>query len=254
MINLLALEKYLKKVLGPDQPQKEDIMPDGLQVRGRNNVKAIGFAVSASLKLFELAEKCNIDCLIVHHGLPLPYRYIDDISYARIKYLMTTGMSLFGYHYLLDSHPVIGNNAVILKKMGLKSIRTYLPNDWGLVGQYPKRVDIDRFLGNCDKVFNSEQIRYLYGPSKIKKVLSISGGYAPSLQAMQDLIDNKIDLFIGGESREHLREYFREANIHFIGAGHYNTEVFGVRALLTKVQNNFGDKVKCIFLDLPNKI
>ncbi len=44
----------------------------------------------------------------------------------------------------------------------------------------------------------------------------------------------------------------REAGIHFIAAGHYATETFGVKALGEHIAQRFG--VRHVFLDVPNPI
>ncbi len=44
----------------------------------------------------------------------------------------------------------------------------------------------------------------------------------------------------------------REAGIHFIAAGHYATETFGVRALGDRLAERFG--VDHVFVDIPNPI
>ena len=44
----------------------------------------------------------------------------------------------------------------------------------------------------------------------------------------------------------------REAGIHFIAAGHYATETFGVRALGELLAERFG--VEHDFVDIPNPV
>ena len=44
----------------------------------------------------------------------------------------------------------------------------------------------------------------------------------------------------------------REAGIHFVAAGHYATEVFGVRALGDLLAERFG--IEHRFVDLPNPV
>ena len=44
----------------------------------------------------------------------------------------------------------------------------------------------------------------------------------------------------------------REAGVHFIAAGHYATETFGVRALGERLAREFG--VEHIFVDVPNPV
>jgi putative NIF3 family GTP cyclohydrolase 1 type 2 len=44
----------------------------------------------------------------------------------------------------------------------------------------------------------------------------------------------------------------REARIHFIAAGHYATETFGIRRLGELVAERFG--VRHVFADIPNPV
>ena len=44
----------------------------------------------------------------------------------------------------------------------------------------------------------------------------------------------------------------REAGVHFIAAGHYATETFGIRRLGDLVAERFG--VEHVFLDVPNPV
>ncbi len=52
--------------------------------------------------------------------------------------------------------------------------------------------------------------------------------------------DAGADAFITGEPNEPAMARAREAGIHFVAAGHYATEVFGVRALGELVAERFG--------------
>jgi putative NIF3 family GTP cyclohydrolase 1 type 2 len=44
----------------------------------------------------------------------------------------------------------------------------------------------------------------------------------------------------------------REAGVHFLAAGHYATETFGVRRLGDLLAERFG--VRHVFIDVPNPI
>ena len=48
------------------------------------------------------------------------------------------------------------------------------------------------------------------------------------------------DAFLTGEPKENVMADAREAGIHFIGAGHYATETFGVRRLGDLLAAEFG--------------
>ncbi len=43
----------------------------------------------------------------------------------------------------------------------------------------------------------------------------------------------------------------RENGLNLIFAGHYQTEVFGVKALMNETKMIFGDKIDTVFLDFP---
>ena len=51
-------------------------IPNGLQVRGRDEVKVLAIGVSASLSLFQEA-----DALLVHHGLNMPPGNLLDTDF-----------------------------------------------------------------------------------------------------------------------------------------------------------------------------
>ena len=123
MITLNQLHTYLDEYLMFDK--KLDIekidphMTNGLMVKGKEEIKKIGFGVSASLSFFERAKEHFYDALIVHHSFNFPpSNRFDRIYQERISYLIKNNTSLFGYHFLLDAHPEIGNNVEILKKIG----------------------------------------------------------------------------------------------------------------------------------------
>ena len=77
----------------------------------------------------------------------------------------------------------------------------------------------------------------------------ITGGAAKQLP---DAITAGLDAFLTGEPREPAMAEAAEGSIHFIAAGHYATETFGVRALGDELAERFGLEVT--FVDLPNPV
>lgn len=260
MITLTQLQKFLDDYLNYDR--KIDVwkidshMTNGLMIKGREEIQKIGFGVSASLELFKLAKKEKCDALVVHHSFNLPpvNRY-EQIFQNRIGYLMENDISLFGYHFLLDSHPEIGNNAQILKTIGAAKEQPYYHHGdpWGWVGEYKKPAELRSIMANLKPYLSERTVLYDFGPKDIQKVVAISGKGAPTPTVMQDLIDQKIDLYITGEVHEWNRELFREAGINFLAGGHYATEVFGLKALMDKVIEKF-HSIDVKWLKLTNTI
>lgn len=260
MIFLKNLQKYLNDYLyfdkNLDLSKVDPHMTNGIMVRGCEEVVKIGFGVSASISLFEKAkdERCNV--VIVHHSFNLPpFNRHDEIFQNRFGYLVKNEISLFGYHFLLDAHPEVGNNVEILKAIGAKTRKPFIHhgNPWGWIGELENARGLNSIENKLKPFLSQRSIIYPFGNKEIKKVVTISGKGAPIAGAMQNLIDEKIDLYITGEVHEWNRELFREAKINFIAGGHYNTEEFGIKALMNKVSEKF-PRVKTVWLEVHNEV
>lgn len=260
MIKISTLDQYLNSYLFFDKTlnisEIDTVMANGMVVRGRESLEKIGFGVSASVLLFQKAIYENCDAVIVHHSFNFPQKNrFDFIFQNRIALLLEKNISLFGYHFLLDAHPVIGNNISILNTIGAHPKEVFLHHDipWGWIGEYKTDVLFTDILKRIQNYLSPRKIIYDFGPSKIRKVAVVSGSGAPSSLGMQLLIDKNIDLFITGEAYEWNRELFREAKINFLGGGHYCTEVFGIKALMDKLKQKF-PRIKTVFLNVDNDI
>jgi dinuclear metal center YbgI/SA1388 family protein len=252
MITLDDLMAFLNDFMG-DAGDKDPHMPNGLQVRGREEVKLLASGVSASLRLFEEAVDRGADALLVHHGMNLPPgQLLDTIFTKRLRYLFEHHLSLIAYHYLLDSHPEVGNNVQIIKGLGAEPTEPYGEGGWGWYGEFEKPVALDHLAAECERMFGQLRASYLFGPSQVRRIVALSGMGAPLPRDMEGLIRDRVDLYITGEPHEWNRELFREAGISFVAGGHYNTEKLGVLALGEVIGERFDVDVE--FVDLPNEV
>jgi putative NIF3 family GTP cyclohydrolase 1 type 2 len=87
------------------------------------------------------------------------------------------------------------------------------------------------------------------GPERVRRIGIVSGSAAETLD---EAIALGLDAFLTGEPREHVMADAREAGIHFIAAGHYATETFGVRRLGEWLEERFG--IEHVFVDIPNPV
>ena len=87
------------------------------------------------------------------------------------------------------------------------------------------------------------------GPELVHSVGIVSGAAASSFG---EAIALGLDAFLTGEPAEHVMADARESGTHFIAAGHYATETFGVRALGDLLADQFG--VDHVFVDLSNPV
>lgn len=227
-----------------------DISLNGLQVGDLNqDIHKIAFAVDASLASIEKAIEEGADMLFVHHGIfwgrPIA---ITGRHYERVKRMLDSNLALFACHLPLDSHPVLGNNARMCSILGMTDIEpfsTYRGVKVGYRGILPQPLTADQiveklgirrnptnFSVNCDRTF--------------KTVGIVSGeGASDVYQAM----DQGLDLLISGESQYSTVNDCLEADMSMLCIGHYETETFGVKAVMDKVQKEYGLDV--CFVDIP---
>lgn len=260
MVSLTSLQKFLDGYLYFDQnldlSKVDPHMTNGMMVRGKEEVGKIGFGVSASLELFKKAKETSCDAVLVHHSFDLPpFNRHDEIFQNRFGYLVKNEISLFGYHFLLDAHPEVGNNVQILKTVGAEPAKPFLHhgNPWGWIGELEKETTLESIQSRLKPFLSKRAVTYPSGPKEIKKIVAISGKGAPLATAMQNLLEENIDLYITGEAHEWNRELFKEAKINFIAGGHYATEEFGIKALMRKVAKKFPE-IKSEWLAVYNEV
>jgi len=120
------LSRYFNKILTP--AEFEDYAPNGIQIEGKNNIKKIAFAVSATLDVIQGAINEKADALVVHHGLFWKHQGARTITGPwgeRIKQSVQSNLNLYAYHLPLDAHPEIGNAVSLGKELKLENLESF---------------------------------------------------------------------------------------------------------------------------------
>jgi dinuclear metal center YbgI/SA1388 family protein len=245
------LSAYLINYLKTDD--FKDDCPNGLQVSGTSEVKKIFTAVSASVELFEMAAVQNADTVIVHHGL---IWYFERPLYKggyreRVRLLLENNINLYGFHLPLDAHEEIGNNAQLCRKLHVENMCPFgdIKGQYiGMKGEINK-IDKQLFFEKITKMLDRKPLIFDYGPDQIEKVGVISGG---AQKYFNQAISAGLDVYLTGEVSEHIMHYAKEEKIHFISAGHYATEKFGIIALGNLLEKQFD--VEVTFIDINNPV
>jgi dinuclear metal center YbgI/SA1388 family protein len=233
----------------------DDYGPNGLQVPGRDQVDVVACGVSAHRELFERAAAAGAGLVLVHHGLfwdRAPRRLSPTLA-ARLRVLLEHGINLAAYHLPLDAHPEVGNNGLIAEGLGCEARQPFGLHHGVPIGVSARFADdgvpaaelfrrVERLTGRSPLVFES-------GPDRVRSIGIVSGGGAGSLS---EAVEEGLDAFLTGEPAEPAMEEAREAGIHFVAAGHYATETFGIRRLGELVAERFG--VENRFIDVPNPV
>jgi dinuclear metal center YbgI/SA1388 family protein len=226
----------------------DDYGPNGLQVPGNDEIGTVVTGVSASVELFERAAEHGADLVLVHHGLFWgAIGPVDAQLRRRLKLLFDHDMALAAYHLPLDAHLEVGNNALLAAALGATD-----PEPFVGIGVRARLSGIspeDLHARVREATGGREPLAFLAGPDPVQTIGIVSGGAAKHLD---DAIAAGLDAFVTGEPREPAMNDAREAGIHFLAAGHYATETFGVRALGDRLAAQYG--IRHIFADIPNPI
>lgn len=227
-----------------DERTKRKEVPDfdgahnGLQFENHGEVTRIGAAVDANLPTFELAARAGVNFLIAHHGMfwnpPVP---LTGPNRRKLLTLMAGDIAVYGAHLPLDCHPQIGNNAILARKLGLKTDRTFCPHQGvDIAVSAPAHGTRRELRERLQELFPGTLIAIEGGPDKPRRVgvLTGSGGSVmPLLKA------EGIDTYITGEVKQEHFTVAMENEINLYLGGHYATEVFGVQALAEDVARKF---------------
>jgi dinuclear metal center YbgI/SA1388 family protein len=221
----------------------------GLQVVGSDEVSKIACGVSSSRELFERAGEAGAQLVLVHHGLfwrnePL---VVDRRLKGRLEALFASNLTLVAYHLALDAHPEVGNNALLVERLGARRDAPFA--EIGAAAHFAEPVTIDDLAARLREATGREPLVFAEGPERIERVAVVTGGGGTRLiQAAHE----GFDALVTGEPEEPALHAARELGIHFLAGGHYATETFGVRALAERLADEFA--LDWQFLDLPNPV
>ena len=220
-----------------------DSSNNGLQVQNSGSVKKICCGVDASIEMFEAAARRGANMVVCHHGLSWA-----DLNYKRLSYLVKHDMALYACHLPLDAHPRYGNNALICKALGLRRLRgfgNYHGSVIGFQGELPRPMAYKDFKKLAAKTIGRELLTMDFGKKTIKTVAVVSGGAGALLD---EAGREGVDVFLSGEPSLQAYNNAQEYGINAMFAGHYATEVYGVRALAGLLKKQF--RIEAEFVDL----
>lgn len=237
------LVKYLNKLL--DIYSFDDYGPNGLQVEGKEEVKKIAYAVSATRDSVEMAVSLGADALIVHHGLFWKFhgtRPLTGPFAKRIKPLIWNEINLLGYHLPLDAHIEFGNAASVAQLINLTELKPFgdhKGSPTGVQGVFAKPISVSHLKSLLTQKLEHEVIVSTFNDQAVVHSLGIITGGANG-----DWVEARrqgLDAYLTGEISEHDWHEAKEGGIHFFAGGHHATEQFGIQALLKHLHEKFKD-------------
>jgi dinuclear metal center YbgI/SA1388 family protein len=251
--SLADVLREIDRLLEPARFQ--DYGVNGLQVPGPSEITTIALGVSAHAELFELAAAERAGLLIVHHGLfwgrgPGP---IDAVLKRRLQILFDGDIGLAAYHLPLDAHPEIGNNALLARALGAEALEPFALHEGqpiGFIARLPgDGLPSDELFARVEQITAREPLVFDSGPARVRRVAIVSGAGGDYLS---DAAAAGAEALLTGEPAERVMGEAHESGLHFIAAGHYATETFGIRRLGEHLAERFD--LRQVFLDVPNPV
>lgn len=177
-----------------------------------------------------------------------------DTEPTQLKFAIKNNLTVAGFHYSLDKHKQIGNNAVIIEKLGAKNTGEKYLKGWGWVGEFDSAINVEELAEKCSDLFEHDIFAIYAGHKEIKRIGVCSGGAKPVGEEVFEIFEKNIDLHISGEIAEGGPAIAKDSRFNYFACGHYATEVFGVQALGSAIKDHFKDKVEVEFIDISNPL
>ncbi len=252
-MDLLQLVAELDDLL--EAEGTSDYCPNGLQVEGRLKVEKIVTAVSASRELFSHAVERGADAVITHHGVVWnsseAARIVGSFR-ERLRILIESRISLIAYHLPLDRHLELGNAAQLARRLGLVELEPFglhFGAPAGVCGVFPEAVEAEEFFAAIAEACEREPRVFPGGDRLVSSVGIVTGA---AQREFHQAVAAGLDAYVTGEATEWVMHQAAEDQVHYIAAGHYATERFGIRALGRWIADHHGLDVE--FVDIPNPI
>ncbi len=219
----------------------KDPSMNGLQIEGVDTIRRIAASVDTSARTLQDAADNGADLLLVHHGLfwgkPLA---VTGPHAQRLRIALSAGLNLYAAHIPLDAHPEVGNNAMIARALSLQQLQPF--GEWaggkiGLAGSLPLTLSLQDFADRIQKLTGEICLVHGGGSPQVSRLGVLSGEGAGSIAEAAAM---GLDTLLTGEpAHKYFYDSF-EYGVNVVFAGHYETEVFGVRALAAKIEDTFG--------------
>jgi len=248
MAELNEIVTYLDQNLRTEEIPDYQGAQNGLQLENSGKVEKVAVAVDASLPVIKKAVDTGAHLLIVHHGMFWQgVRPLTGAFYEKIKLAMDADLAIYSSHIPLDVHDKWGNNVLLAKELGMSETKPFF--DWkGIKLGLSQELNLDfgEFVKRVEHAVGKKVHFCQGGGNFVGRVGVITGGAGGEVELVSK---EGIDTFLTGEGQHWTYPLAQELGVNLIYAGHYATEVFGVRCLGAVIEESY--EVQVSFVDEP---
>ena len=240
---------WLDRVL---EPWKfDDVSNNGLQIgRSPGAIKAVAFAVDASVEAVQAAAQAGAQMLVVHHGISWGggIKHLAGGVYNVVKSAIDSDIALYASHLPLDANAKLGNNRNLARELALKNLKpafSYHGNVLGFTGI----LESLSMLPHSGLAARREFLDALAATGKKRRIkIGVCSGGAGEFAV--DAKELGCDLYVTGEASWGDVVAAKNCSAPMVCLGHYDTEVFGVRSLASEMKRELGIET----VDLTEKL
>ena len=254
MAELDAVVRFLDDELRTGEIPDYDAALNGLQLGNAGRVTKIAAAVDFSGATVAGALREKADLLIVHHGMFWAGRErLVGPAFSRLRAAIEGGLAVYSSHLPLDLHPTFGNNALFARELQLKPDQTfgrYKSVEIGVMGtaDVPTAQLFERVQAHSRRFATTAVCTSKDAGRRTRRWAIVTGAGASS-DTLAEAVERGVDTLIVGEGPHHSAVAAGELGVAVMYAGHYASEVFGVRALAEHAAKRFG--LQATFVDVP---
>lgn len=234
MAKLATMVAHADRYLRIDEVDDYPGAHNGLQVENGGNVRRVLAAVDSGLPLIEKAAALGEgSLLVVHHGLFWSgVQRVTGVFRKKLEVMRAADMALYAVHLPLDAHATLGNNVLLAKAAGLRSLKPFL--GFGRRGTFAGSREA--LVKAVAKATGQAPLVCAAGPAAPRRVGVVTGGGG-------DMVEKAaaagVDTFVTGEGPQWSWVRAEELKINVIYGGHYATETLGVQALAAHLAAKF---------------
>lgn len=250
-VPLKAVTNYCDRLLRTRHFTDWEGAANGLQVENRGRVGRIAASVDASAVTVRLAIAARADLLVVHHGLFWSVRQPwTEANYHLLRLLLDHDLAVYSSHLPLDAHARFGNNVQLAGALSLRSPEPFFECKGRKIGlQARARIPLEVLAERLRQAVNGPVNVLPGGPKLCRRIGIVTGGAGAELR---QAAAEGVDTFITGEGPHWTYALAEETGLNVLYAGHYATEVFGVKALAAHLSQRFG--LPWDFIDHPTSL
>lgn len=245
------LDQLLETSATPDYPNALN----GLQLSNKGFVTRVASAVDFSTRAIDVAIRENANLLIVHHGMFWGgLKPLAGNTYQQIRSLLDGDVAVYSSHLPLDRHPVLGNNVLLAKQLGLIPSRPFARFNEIFVGtQGVSDIETSTLITRAQAFSHanggSAITAGLTDSTRMTRRWAICTGAGASAETLAEASQDGVDTLIVGEGAHWTAVDAAERGIVIIYLGHYASETLGVYALADDLSHEF--QLDTVKISLP---